>query len=79
MHDPILLLTSKVCGILEKNIVLNLLNFLILFRESLILKDQLINVDKRSKKKIIVSGKPSAENIFRLFNNIEQKKKFIDI
>ena len=76
MHDPILLLTSKVCGILEKNIWSKPSQFFnLIFVESLILKDQLINVDKRSKKEIIVSGKPSAENIFKSFNNIKQKKK----
>ena len=79
MHDPILLLTSKICGILEDNIWSKPSRFFnLIFVESSILKKQLVEVDKWSKEKIIVSGKPSSENIFKLFRNVDHKKKIFN-
>ena len=74
MHDPILLLTSKFHRILEKNIWAKpskLFDFV--FVESLSLKNHLIKIDKWSSEKVIVSGKPSAENILKCQKNSNTK------
>ena len=76
MHDPILLLTSKFHRILEKNIWAKpskLFDFV--FVESLSLKNHLIKIDKWSSEKVIVSGKPSAENIFKMSKKLKYKKQ----
>ncbi len=78
MHEPTLLLSSKLLFCLEDNVWDKpSKNFDLVFVESKFAKKLLLD-DGWHKDKIIISGKPSAENIIKNFKDYKHKRKIIN-